>query len=382
MATASINIQKASSHAFAHNDRSDKVTYLIDDPKENEFNRSAPEAKALLDQYVEEAKQYRRENGLRAMKSDTVRSVEAVINLNAGHKLKDVEELAKQIEKEFGFRAVQIAIHRDEGHVTEDGRKEKNYHAHIVMCNLKPDGTTIQRTMKPKDMARLQDITAEALMMKRGKRGSEAVRLEHKQHKAREKERTEFKKQLSEAQKEAQELRYTLKEYQDRIKTLEASTDDRRELHALNRAVNKADGEDKVLLLKELDAKITEFQKATGGDLLDGYAINDVAQQSRIDNLKALTKENGAQIIEASKVKGFMGADKIDEKKLEENINATLSKHFAEHNKASKMIETFTKLRDVSLSMAKKIADHVAEKIKEFSPIKEHQKEIKKGMER
>ena len=354
MATASINIQKASSHAFAHNDRSDKVTYLIDDPKENEFNRSAPEAKALLDQYVEEAKQYRRENGLRAMKSDTVKSVEAVINLNAGHKLKDVEELAKQIEKEFGFRAVQIAVHRDEGHVTEDGRKEKNYHAHIVMCNLKPDGTTIQRTMKPKDMARLQDITAEALMMKRGKRGSEAVRLEHKQHKAREKERTEFKKQLSEAQKHTQELRYTLKEYQDRIKTLEASTDDRRELHALNRAVNKADGEDKAFLLKELDAKITEFQKATGGDLLDGYAINDVAQQSRIDNLKALTKENGAQIIEASKVKGFMGADKIDEKKLEENINATLSKHFAEHNKASKMIETFTKLRDASLSMAKK----------------------------
>ncbi|MGE4511934.1 MAG: hypothetical protein AB7D43_12620, partial [Sulfurimonadaceae bacterium] len=338
---------------------------------------------------------------------------EAVVNLNKEHTIKDVERLVREIEKETGFTAVQISIHRDEGKINEKtGHPIYNLHAHVNFFTLDhetgqqlyrrsisnserqrirkehdiPDGEKIPKeltaVMDKAKLSKLQDITAETLGMERGERGSEAVRLEHKQHKAREKERTEFKKQLSEAQKEAQKLRYTLKEYQDRIKTLEASTDDRRELHALNRAVNKADGEDKTLLLKELDAKIAEFQKVAVGDLLDGYAINDVAQQSRMNNLKALTKENGAQIIEASKVKGFMGADKIDEKKLEENINATLSKHFAEHNKTTKMIETFTKLRDASLSIAKKIVDHVAEKIKELAPTKEHQKETKKGMER
>lgn len=190
MAGASINFQKASSHAFAHNDRSSKVSYLIDDPKENECNRSASKAKSLLDQFVKEAKEYRRKNGLRAMKSNTVKAVEAVVNLNAHHSIKDVEKLAERIENEFGFRAIQIAVHRDEGHVTADGRKEKNYHAHIVMCNLKPDGTTIQRTMKPKDMTRLQDITADELRMKRGGKGSKAVRLNHRAYRevARQKE--------------------------------------------------------------------------------------------------------------------------------------------------------------------------------------------------
>ncbi|MGE4511931.1 MAG: hypothetical protein AB7D43_12605, partial [Sulfurimonadaceae bacterium] len=260
MATASINIQKASSHAFAHNDRSDKVTYLIDDPKENECNRSASEAKSLLDQYVEEAKQYRRENGLRAMKSDTVKSVEAVINLNAGHNLKDVEDLAKQIEKEFGFRAVQIAVHRDEGHVTEDGRKEKNYHAHIVMCNLKPDGTTIQRTMKPKDMARLQDITAETLGMERGERGSTKVRLSHKQYRVVEQEKAKLLEKIDELQKENAELRYNFRDVQKKITALEGiDAEQKKELHRLNTEINKTKDEgDKSRKIEELETKIAE----------------------------------------------------------------------------------------------------------------------------
>ena len=163
MAISSINIKAAKSHSFAHNDRSDKVTYLVDDSANNECDRNAKQAKELLQSYIKQAEKYRKDNGLRAMKSDTVKSIEAVVNLNAGHSLKDVQKLALKIEQEFGFRAVQIAVHRDEG----KSKQDKNYHAHIVMCNLRPDGTTIQRTLKPTDLKKLQDITAETLGMQR-----------------------------------------------------------------------------------------------------------------------------------------------------------------------------------------------------------------------
>ena len=163
MAISSINIQPATGHCFKHNDRSAKVTYLVDDSANNECDRNAKQAKALLLSMVKNAEKYRKENGLRAMKSDTVKTVEAVVNLNAGHTLADVQRLAEVIEKRFGFRPVQIAVHRDEGKDPQN----KNYHAHIVFCNLTPQGTTIQRTLGRDGLKELQDLTASELKMTR-----------------------------------------------------------------------------------------------------------------------------------------------------------------------------------------------------------------------
>lgn len=360
MATASINIQKASSHAFAHNDRSDKVTYLIDDPKENECNRSASEAKSLLDQYVEEAKQYRRENGLRAMKSDTVKAVEAVVNLNAGHTLKDVERLAERIEKEFGFRAVQIAVHRDEGHVTEDGRKEKNYHAHIVMCNLKPDGTTIQRTMKPKDMTRLQDITADELMMKRGQKGSKAVRLDHRQHKAVLREREVLEKEIKELQKENAELRYAFRDAQKRISSLEGiDAEQKKELHRLNTEVNKtADNGDKSRKIAELEAKIERLEakpEPVGIDAPDKEQINKIGE--RLQRVATYTAD---QIIETSSIerKGVLGTKKeIDVPTLRDNIALVLDQHNELHRETWGIIKKLNEVKEKILDGAKTVVE-------------------------
>lgn len=205
MAKSSINIQTASSHCFAHNDRSDKVTYLIDDPKLNECSTPKNEAQLILKQYVKEAEQFRKSNGLRAMKSDTIKAVEAVVNLNAGHNLADVQRLATRLEQEFGFRAVQIAVHRDEGHIAESGKKEKNYHAHIVMCNLTPDGKTIQRTLGRSGMKRIQDITAEELGMERGKSAdiTGAKHVDHREYKFIKQTEAEYEREILELRNRA-----------------------------------------------------------------------------------------------------------------------------------------------------------------------------------
>lgn len=179
MAISSIHIQAASSHCYAHNDRTEKVTYLVDDSSKNECNRSGKQAKSLLASFVKDAEKYRKDNGLRAIKSDTVKTVEAVVNLNAHHALADVEKLAKSIEQEFGFRAVQIAIHRDEG----KSKQDKNYHAHIVMCNLTSEGKTILRAIGKDGLRKLQDITAQTLGMERGDPERKAPRLSAREYK-------------------------------------------------------------------------------------------------------------------------------------------------------------------------------------------------------
>lgn len=236
MAISSINIQTATAHSFKHNDRTDTPNYLVDSPSLNECNLGHEEAQALLNQYVKEAEKYRKDNGLRAMKSDTIKSVEAVVNLNASHTLKDVEKLVKTIEKEFGFRAVQIAIHRDEGKDT----KNKNYHAHIVMCNLTPQGRTIQRTLGREGLKKLQDITAKELWMVRGKEGSKAERLDHKQYKA--------------IAQEREDIAYSFREYQKRITALEIeNSEQKKELHRLNTQVNKGNS-----TVQELEKKLSE----------------------------------------------------------------------------------------------------------------------------
>lgn len=236
MAISSINIQTATAHSFKHNDRTDTPSYLVDSPSLNECNLGHEEAQNLLNNYVKEAEKYRKDNGLRAMKKDTIKSVEAVVNLNASHTLKDVEKLAKTIEKEFGFRAVQIAVHRDEGKDT----KNKNYHAHIVMCNLTPQGRTIQRTLGREGLKKLQDITAKELWMVRGKEGSKAERLDHKQYKA--------------VAQEREDIAYSFREYQKRITALEIeNTEQKKELHRLNTQVNKGNS-----TVQELEKQLSE----------------------------------------------------------------------------------------------------------------------------
>jgi chromosome segregation ATPase len=188
MALASINFQKATGHAFRHNDRSDKVTYLVDRSDENEVSRSATDARAMADRlYAQAIEKLTAAKVKRKPMAENSRW-EAVVNLNAGHGLDDVQQLAQAIEKETGFTCLQIAVHKDEG----KSAKEKNYHAHIVFHTLDRDtGRQLYRRehMTPEKLTRLQDLAATSLDMERGQRGSKRKRLDHKEYKAAAQER-------------------------------------------------------------------------------------------------------------------------------------------------------------------------------------------------
>ena len=237
MAKASINFQPAGRGAVRHNDRSTKQEpeYLLPSRfrEKNEVDRPGIVAEKLIEKLRQEAAEnYLKKFGQRMQTKKYV--WEAVVNLNKEHTLEDVQRLTRAIEKETGFTGVQIAIHRDEGHINERGVAIRNYHAHLVFFTLdRQTGQQLYRRsltdrqrkerpdLRPMDRARLsdlQDLAAEVLQMKRGKRGSKAQRMGHKQYRSAIKKKQVWEKlakinmaKVREVKAEAAKLREELK---------------------------------------------------------------------------------------------------------------------------------------------------------------------------
>lgn len=97
---------------------------------------------------------------------------ECVINLRENHTLKDVKKLTKKLEKMTGYRAAQIAIHKDEGHYEEGtGDFIQNVHAHVIFY-ARDTETGLSLSAKhygqTKFFEKIQDVVAQELGMERG----------------------------------------------------------------------------------------------------------------------------------------------------------------------------------------------------------------------
>ena len=115
--------------------------------------------------------------------------------------MEDVETLAKHFNDKYGFQCYQIAIHRDAGHIDEDGKKQINHHAHLEFITLdKESGKNNYRRelITPNILRRIQTETAEILQMQRGqdKRLSGAERIEPRKY-AKQKEAEKAARNLS-----------------------------------------------------------------------------------------------------------------------------------------------------------------------------------------
>ena len=64
-------------------------------------------------------------------------------------------------------------MHRDEGHISENGEKIKNYHAHIEFMGLDSKGNSVRRKLDKKALIELQSDVASILEMQRGKNYTE-----------------------------------------------------------------------------------------------------------------------------------------------------------------------------------------------------------------
>ena len=335
MAKSSINILKNCA-GFSHNDRSEKKQpeyFLpVEFRKENEFDRNGIEAQKLLDTYIKEAKEnYKKETGQKFQ--GRVLNFEAVVNLNQNHTMEDLKKLNENIEKEFGFRAVQTAIHRDEGHI-KDGRPIYNYHAHIVFCNLDKNGKTLLKNMTKSDLSKLQDLVSDNLQMERGKPAKETG-AKHKHHTVyraeKEKEHLEnenksLKMELTASVSQCESLKQELvkakelqelnKELREELKQAAATREDYAKLEALNKDL-KEKIKSKELTNEQLTKIIDEYKQGNAPKTNE-IILNDKSIEKQEKEVLGSLKDDFQSELEANK-KGLLG--KSYEVKLKEEFS-------------------------------------------------------------
>lgn len=198
-AISSVNFKKSNAVQTRHNDRDLPPNYLIGG--EVECNRKHQEALALKNQMIKNAIETYNNNKSAKAPSFKAKSYEwsAVVNIKETTSMNDLENLSKHFQEKYGFQCYQIAIHRDEGHINEQGEKVINHHAHMEFITLdKNIGKNNFRREKitPKVLRQIQTEVAEILGMERGedKRISKRERIEPRKYaKIKEEQKKEIK---------------------------------------------------------------------------------------------------------------------------------------------------------------------------------------------
>lgn len=100
---------------------------------------------------------------------------ERVVNIKPDTTMEDLLRYVKRVHERWGIRAIQIHIHKDEGHyedTNDPASWEPNYHAHIIW-DWMDHNTGKSFKLNAEDMSAIQDLVAETLDMQRGQKKSE-----------------------------------------------------------------------------------------------------------------------------------------------------------------------------------------------------------------
>ena len=205
---SSINFKKSFAINAEHNDRTLPPSYLIDNEKGAECDRNAEQARELKGQIIAQAKEtYTSRTGQRFQAKTYEWS--AVCNIKPDTTMDDLKRLAQHFNDKYGFQCYQIAIHRDEGHIDEDGKKQINHHAHLEFVTLDKTGINRQRELTPQKLRELQSEVSQILQMQRGtdKRKSGRERTEPREYaKQKEAEKKTTKQAINDLNKQIREI--------------------------------------------------------------------------------------------------------------------------------------------------------------------------------
>ncbi|AJC85517.1 mobilization protein (plasmid) [Campylobacter peloridis LMG 23910] len=175
---SSINFKKSNPIQTQHNDRRLPPSYLIGG--EVECNLNHEEALALKNEIVKNAIEAYTKNTKQKFQAKSY-EWSAVVNIKPDTTMSDLEKLAEYFQKIHGFQCYQIAIHRDEGYINEQGEKVINHHAHMEFITLdRETGKNRQRDLDKTRLRGIQTAVSNILEMERGvdKRKSGVKRIE------------------------------------------------------------------------------------------------------------------------------------------------------------------------------------------------------------
>ena len=357
MAKASINFQKTKHNSVAETTREFEAHYLLpkEHRKQNEFWSCGKSDSQVFEAELQKATR----KGGRVPKEENS-LWEAVLNLNANHNLEDVQRVAKLIEEKFNITCSRIAVHKDEGHINERGIVEYNLHAHINFVTYKDGKQNWRREhITPQNLSQLQTDIAQTLNMTRGKEGSEAVRLGHRQQRVIAKEREAKEDKIFSLKTENEALKYDFREFQKRITGLETeNTDLKKELHRLNTQVNKGNA-----TIQELEKRLQEALQSKKAP----ETIKDTPKEIKSDFRPIYAPKIEYKTVEVKK--GMFGSEK---EVVLSNVHAmqleSYAEALAEQNKSLKRQNAELKGQNEALQ---EINGYQEAEIKKLSPYKQ-----------
>lgn len=167
---ASINFKKSTAWQIYHNDKH-RPGYAIGG--EVLCRPDAAEALRIKQDIVNRAiETYTKRTGQKFQAKSYEWS--AVVNLKdkpTQELYEDLKKLRLHFQEKYGYQCYQVAIHKDEGHIDENGEKCLNLHAHLEFITLdKETGKNNFRgaNTTKKALSQIQDEVAEILGMERG----------------------------------------------------------------------------------------------------------------------------------------------------------------------------------------------------------------------
>ncbi|MFW0693380.1 hypothetical protein ACN091_03805 [Aliarcobacter butzleri] len=389
IAKSSINFQKVNIHAFKHNAREEEKkanTIFEEYTKDNEFNIGSKEALSKFNEMYKIAKENRLEKGLNKTADKKNTLWEAIVNLKTEHKLDDILELAKKIEKETGFQTIQVAIHKDEGQEKEGKLIRKNHHAHISFFTLeKETGQQMYRRehMNRTKLIKLQDIVAEHLGMERGEKGSKAKRLGHKEYKAVMKKKEEYIEKLrvlklavNNQREELKEQKATRPEYA-KLEQVNKDLKQQLELKELSLEDLKKLIDEKVKTINIQNEKLTKLEQKERDTTL---TVKGEILKERVIISKGILKKEERYIYQTESVDSFIVKSKSKEEELNKKVeqleksNDILQEKASQYERFKVFAKAYFKTADI---------DKVKELIKEKIPKVDFTKNNKdRGFER
>ena len=247
MATSSIHIEAGASGYFAHNSRESKtVNSIFDDEKNFCSCTNAQAFETYKNELAKRTEAYKENFGRTKLHSKTITHLSAIVNFNKEHSPKDIKKICDYLENKFDTKVIQYAMHRDEGHISENGEKIKNYHAHIEFMGLDSKGNSVRRKLDKKALIELQSDVASILKMQRGKNYTEL-----KEKRPKRLDTYEFKKAKEMESKKEKEVLATKEELKEQNNQLRAFLKD----NGANRQDYAELEKEKKILEEQLKAK-------------------------------------------------------------------------------------------------------------------------------
>ena len=349
---SSINFKKSNDFQVFHNSTV-RPTYALGGSLE--YNIKGYAAKREKEKIIDEAKQAYTSTCKAKNKAFQAKNYEwsAVVNIKPETTMQDLEKLAKHFSDKYKFQCYQIAIHRDEGHINEQGEKVINHHAHLEFITLdKETGKQIfkMRDFTPQKMREIQSEVAEILGMTRGqdKRISGAKRIEPRQYaQMKEQERANTRALKAELDNTKQELTQA----QETIKTL-----NKKEIKEQSEAFRKAYAGKG--LPKEFFREYNEVKKKFLEQKLS-------VTQEQLDNTYNELLEKYAK-----EKKGLFG------KKVEIDYRAVIDEQQKKIIEQNEQINELTQIADKSISLTEKAQDEYDKKIKILDDLQDEKAEL------